>query len=418
MNTTKKGNAFEDRVAQMIQRLLNEDEFYVPGKKSQVFRKKAYYSFKRKNDIIFDVTVETRLKPDVPYSILSIIECKHYNHRVTVDDVEEFESKIRQIGEHDTKGIIVTNNQLQSGALELAKSLKIGVVRLDPNDEYQWINYRHEKKGGLDLQRLADYFYTTSDKLPKFIGYLNGILFDGLPDALIESGIIDIYRHKEKFISVPFLTDERIENIVDRLYNHDINNGQKLSIEKLAAFLISKYPFVFEIDDEMPYEKLGSIDFESEVIRVNPRLRDDPHRWRFTFAHEVGHMILHRKLLEGAVKEKNDDEATLEVLNPNYMDNERRIEIQANLFASTLLLPRPKLENLVNRFFKENGIHKGYLFVDSQPVNQVQALNLLKLISETFDVSLAVGRIRLIKLKLAVYKNDGHIGNIVRDYFK
>lgn len=418
MNTTKKGDAFEDRVAQMIQRLLNEDEFYVPGKKSQVFRKKGYYSQKRKGNIIFDVTIETKLKPDLPYSLLSIIECKNYNHRVTVDDVEEFDSKIGQIGEHDTRGIIVTNNQLQSGALELARSLKIGVIRLDPNDQYQWINYRHEKRGGLDQQRLADYFYATSDRLPKFIGYLNGKLFDGLPDTLIESGIIDIYRHKEKFVEIPYITDERIENIVDRLYSNNVNDGQKMSVERLSIFLSTVYPFKFEFDVTIPYDKLGRIDFENRVIQINSRLKDDSHRLRFTFAHEVGHLILHQKFLQGAVGEKNDDDTTLGTSNFNITNSERRLEIQANLFAAALLLPRPKLDALVKRFFKQHGIHKDYIFVDQQPVNQAQALNLLRLISETFDVSIAVVRIRLIKLNLMVEKNNGQIGSLIRDYFK
>ncbi|MEJ7684439.1 MAG: hypothetical protein WKG06_42655 [Segetibacter sp.] len=62
-------------------------------KTSKVFKKKAYYSSKREKDIIFDVTIETTLPNADKYSILTIIECKNLNKKVTVDDIEEFGSK-------------------------------------------------------------------------------------------------------------------------------------------------------------------------------------------------------------------------------------------------------------------------------------------------------------------------------------
>ena len=60
-NTVTKGDKFEDPVFNLLRKLLENDDFFVSGKKSSVFRKKGYYSEARKKDIIFDISIETYL---------------------------------------------------------------------------------------------------------------------------------------------------------------------------------------------------------------------------------------------------------------------------------------------------------------------------------------------------------------------
>ena len=57
------------------------------------------------------------------YSHLTIFECKDLNKNVSVDDIEEFESKLRQVGEHDTKGIMVSTKGFAKSTINIAKSL-------------------------------------------------------------------------------------------------------------------------------------------------------------------------------------------------------------------------------------------------------------------------------------------------------
>jgi Restriction endonuclease len=119
-NTTSKGNKLENQVYELIKLLLEKDEFFVDGKKSKVFWKKGYYSQKRKKEIVFDVAIETYSKNAQNYSFLTIIECKNYDGLVPVDDVEEFDSKLSQVGEHNTKGIILTKKRISSKCFQFS----------------------------------------------------------------------------------------------------------------------------------------------------------------------------------------------------------------------------------------------------------------------------------------------------------
>lgn len=127
-STTAKGTRLENQVFDLVSKLLKNDNFIVPKKTSKVFKKKGYFSSKREKDIIFDVTIETTLPNADKYSILTIIECKNLNKKVTVDDIEEFGSKINQVGEHNTKGIIISAHSFQQSALSIAKKEGIGLI--------------------------------------------------------------------------------------------------------------------------------------------------------------------------------------------------------------------------------------------------------------------------------------------------
>lgn len=79
----------------------------------------------------------------------------------------------------------------------------------------------------------------------------------------------------------------------------------------------------------------------TKVIGVNNA--HHPNRQRFTIAHELGHMILHRELLENSV---HVDTGTLrrDFLAATGKD---QVEIQANRFAAELLMPEAFLEEFL-----------------------------------------------------------------------
>jgi restriction system protein len=56
------------------------------------------------------------------------VECKCYAHKVSVDDIEEFHSKIDDIGAH--KGIMVTTVGYQEGAVKTARGRGIALALL------------------------------------------------------------------------------------------------------------------------------------------------------------------------------------------------------------------------------------------------------------------------------------------------
>jgi len=65
--------------------------------------------------------------------LLVVVECKRYTHRVEVGDVEEFHSKLDDIGAH--KGIMVTTVGYQQGAIATARGRGIALALL--TDEAQ-----------------------------------------------------------------------------------------------------------------------------------------------------------------------------------------------------------------------------------------------------------------------------------------
>ncbi|NGF56771.1 restriction endonuclease [Parapedobacter sp. SGR-10] len=141
MNTTKRGNNFENRVYAYLQEALSQDNLFVPQKTSRIFQKKGYFSRDRQSDIITDISIETSIPGADEYSLLTIIECKGGNGTIPVDDMEEFHSKIQQIAGDNVKAIFVSTSALQKGALSYAQSKKIAVVRFLPMDQVEWVSY-------------------------------------------------------------------------------------------------------------------------------------------------------------------------------------------------------------------------------------------------------------------------------------
>lgn len=164
----------------------------------------------------------------------------------------------------------------------------------------------------------------------------------------------------------------------------------------MSDFLKTIYPVEFSFVKSNDF--LGKIEFDPLSITVNNNT--DENRFRFTLCHEIGHLIMHSEILNDRIDAKEDNETTLSL---NYYASEmstRRLEIQANIFASYLLLPRKPLMEEVAKFFVKNDIRKGYIYLDNQMVNRVQVDSLLNTISERFKASKESVRIKLISLSI------------------
>ncbi len=138
MDTTAKGNIFEDSVFEIIEKELKNDRLGLSPSQVKIFKKKGYFSKDRKSDIIVDIAIEVWPPNADNYSLLWICECKNYSSTVPVNDVEEFKAKLDQIAGKNIKGVIASPNALQQGALDYARSNGIGVVRVLPNNQVTW----------------------------------------------------------------------------------------------------------------------------------------------------------------------------------------------------------------------------------------------------------------------------------------
>lgn len=405
-NTTSKGNKLENRVYELIKILLENDEFFVDGKKSKIFWKKGYYSQARKKEIIVDVSIETYLKNSQNYSVLTIIECKNYDHLVPVDDVEELDSKLRQIGEHNTKGIILTTKGFQVSASNLAMSYGIGLGILTSENEIDWITYR---KNTLKSDKNNQVNISSDSEVKNFFAFVDNLSFNTFPDLLIGIGIIDKYFFPPSIIKIPFISDEQIENEINNLPSKSIYQHDKLNSDNLCEYLSNALKVEFVFDEILGIhekdELLGKITFDPLRIYITKELQLNKPRWRFTLAHEVGHLILHRNILKTYVTENIDIAEMLSLSGKFSNYTNKYLEIQANKFASVLLLPKESFLREVQIFFDKENLRKGYLYLDHQQVNQKLLRDLLLILQAKFDVSSEAAKYRLYSFGL-IKNND------------
>ncbi len=404
MNTTLKGNQLEKRLYLLLLDLLNNDLYYLNRKRSQVFEKKGYYSASRESEIIFDVTIESCLPGASDFSVLHVFECKNLEKNVTVDDIEEFSSKLDQVGKHNTKGILVSTKGFASGTKRFAKNLKIALLLVKSNNDLEWVNYR---KNGKRVTENIEH-----ESTEPFLAYSNGKTLNNVADFLLAEKVIDLYIHSDKYLEVPFKSHDDLERVISKMYNYDIHDHFCLNTDKLCSFIKKHYGASFDFETPLG-DVLGKIEFDPLKISVNPDLIDS--RFRFTLCHEVGHLILHSKLLKEKIDKREDTERSLSMEYSVSEKNTMRMEIQANQFANHLLLPLNNFRYQVQRYFKENNINKPRLYLDEQPVNKRLVYNLIESLSLRFGVSKQSVKIRLVQLNLLEDKTDYSLQKIIKN---
>ena len=137
-----RGMQFELDVCNAVNKAINEGNLGLNANACQVHRHKGYYSRDREKDIITDISVELYLDNSTKPSFIWVWECKDYRRSIQVDDIEEFHSKLEQIGADNTKGTVITSRgSFQSSALKYAEAKGIGIARLLPSDQIQWMRH-------------------------------------------------------------------------------------------------------------------------------------------------------------------------------------------------------------------------------------------------------------------------------------
>lgn len=372
-NTVAKGNAFEDVVYTHINQLLDADNFIVPGKLSKIHRKKGYYSESRKGNIIVDISIETILPGANTYSILTIIECKDYESKVSIDNLEEFVSKIDQIAGKNTKGIFFTTSGFSETCINYAKAKGLWLIVYN-DDEFSNLTYRKAANENSIFNSSTNVstnsFYATNGHEEVF----------KMPDLLMRFGIIDTCTIKT--IHVPFVSDNELSKIATicrtRLQEKP---SSPITFDDLQVCVMREFDLTVESmdfsSDESGLSILGAIDVVNNKIYYSNSITD-AHRRLFTVAHELGHWILHRNhLLDGILRDEVLEEG-----------GASRIEIQANKFASFLLVPESTLRILTRiAFDKYDNPRKDRLWWDLQPCNMELAHDILGFLSEWFNVS-------------------------------
>ena len=151
-----------------------------------------------------------------------------------------------------------------------------------------------------------------------------------------DEGLVSGYEAKE----VPI--EEIIESMGLSLeYQYIRNNGRILG----ETVFDDSYVPIYNMDEhryELIFVERGTIILDASLLRCRTR-----GRHRFTAAHELAHWLIHQELYSGT----GDTAAMLKHLKKSS-DADRRIEQQADILASALLLP---ISQVKKAFYRTSG---------------------------------------------------------------
>lgn len=388
MNTVKIGNDFEDKSCKIIENALNNKDLGLIPENCKVYRKKGYYSSRRKKDIIFDLSIEvTPAKADKP-TLLYLIECKKYSSTIPVDDVALFAKYISEINDYAIKGVFITNNKLQSGAIEEITSHGIMLIEVD-DENYNIIHYKNEKQKN-----------QTED--------FDSVIINAIQKSLLPDNIEGLRRLSAKQI------DEIASNFINDFRPEILNYGSAIPLFDLLKHLEQKDSLKFKyslIKDDKKNDILGYFNSEINEIILNKSIKNT-QREPFVLAHELGHYVLHKELKVNKTLYNNFKDTSFNFFEQNYVLNNPKnwVEWQANCFASCLLMPEKSFKAVLYVIQKNMGISKaGRIFLDSQDCNKIAHRDIIDRLALHFNVSKVSVDYRLNDLKLIdrpTIKND------------
>lgn len=190
----EQGKSFELEVKELLEQELRQNKLGLSPKDTKVYHRKAYYSQDRGGSIKTDVSLEvTRPGANDPF-LIWVWECKDYTHSVPVDDIEEFHSKLEQVGVHRTRGTVACRYEFQTGAVNFAKSKAIGLARVLPDGSIirlvEAVQTKEFVEVGLsepDTQELGSMFYGLSSHGPGVTKF-SDLFFLEMKDVTVDAG--------------------------------------------------------------------------------------------------------------------------------------------------------------------------------------------------------------------------------------
>jgi Zn-dependent peptidase ImmA (M78 family) len=111
-------------------------------------------------------------------------------------------------------------------------------------------------------------------------------------------------------------------------------------VEKVAKALGAQVRFS-PFDDELA----GMVYVKDGVPIIGVNSLHHPNRQRFTIAHELGHLELHREIITSKVHV--DKNFPVLMRDPKSATGTELLEIQANQFAAELLMPRKLIDQVL-----------------------------------------------------------------------
>ena len=439
MSSIAVGDSLELSVFNLFKSEIAADRFFAKSECCKIFRRKGYYSKDRGKKIKFDISIEISLPGSDRYSFLILIECKNYKHSVPVDDAEEFFAKVQQISGCNVKGIIASTSGFQEGALAYSKSKGIGALRYFANSDFKWVLYRSPsnihlwseinynsieiQRGLISISYLSRHFdfyccyenkYTYSLKT-----FLSAIAVAGMSSRSEVSRVTNSF--EESHPLARFIAKDEIESVATSILAQIKYSGGPVALDKICEWQSAETGLIVRTGvpptaRDLKAGALGRIRFDLLEITIFDHPGTSEGRQRFTLAHELGHHFLEHSRY---IKSEYCDVADLKLDGDSVFktDDIRRMDWQANYFASCLLLPRTTLIEDVLHLAEERDVRNrgfGLLYLDEQKCNTAIYSGITSHLKLRYKVSGLALKLRLEALGLLqdARKNDQNLTNL------
>lgn len=423
-NTTAKGDILEKAIFDLFTSFVETGQFWGNSSMSTVFQKKGYYSRAREKDIIFDVAIEVRLPGAANFSHVTLIECKNYAHSVSVSDVEEFFAKVQQVAPANCKGVLASTAPFQEGTVKYANAQGIGLLRYFEASSFKWELYRSpaasafKRDDSIDehvLEGLSTegFVSTTFDMYMQSPSGLTNSAWDFFEGMLTDSGLtpreLATLRNRrgrpQRF--VPFLRQEFLEEMSLSILRDISYIGGAIPLDAICERETARCGLVLKTGVSGStfsgkFPPLGQISFSPLEITLYEQAIANSGRDRFTLAHELAHHFLsHHKYMSRESCDEGD--FSLEKYGSGLTLDIARLESQANLFASCLLMPKRAFISNFKQITESLDIANrgfGELYLDDQLCNYQSYRQVTGELMSYYGVSRAAATIRLASLGL------------------
>lgn len=397
MSSYDKGNGFELKVLNGFKRIIEQGEMPGVSRHYSIFHKKKYKSIDSNAILNPDITIEVyhdeEDKQKEEWCNLFIIECKDNGRKISNPKYRELIGNRTSYPKSGVKLIMISSAGFSKPVIDQAQSDHTALISLSNEDEFRWLVKRqiHDRQ----------YKYCQERKLAGELQTLKEIVvwdegeFCSISDILKANGLA------MKCFYVPYLTVEEIESKAQEVLTATNREVALSNVDRAVTFLKGGYRFDFV---GLPENTLGYLNCATKIITISSDI--SIARRNFTIAHEIGHILLHQELIEEYIGSFCESEGTIE---PTIKPSDKmiaRLEWQANMFASFILLPLIPFVNRVNKYFADRSITTGYLFVDFQRCNRTDSDYVIGNLSQDFSVSKEVIKIRMQNLGLLKYGSD------------
>lgn len=424
MNTVKKGDKFEEISFGIIKKVIKNRDLGIIPEQCTVFKKKKYFSVDRKSDIIFDLSIEVIPKGAKKPVLIFLIECKDYGHKIPVNELEEFYGKVQQIRDSQVKSVFITTNTFQSGAYNYANSKNIMLITVNETLSHSIILHKTnrfiEENQELRFTKLFD------DDIPEHVINKHHLreVERSIGEGII-SGFVNLlgkinFDIEENQINT--LGENDIEEIVNKLLESYCSYH---NIPSSVVNLKLLYEFLFDIFElTITYENINEFDivgrnilskclFRDKKIVIDSSLKNSNIE-KFIVMHEVGHFILHNKLVlsQSKYEETKDSEYSFSLGKHILKDDRHWLEWQANHFSACLLMPK----KIFSKDFAKAKVDEDLdpskpLYVDDQRANIQTYNNIISVLSKKYSTTKTSIIFRLKNLGWLIENYDmKHIG--------